>query len=155
MVRRGRRFESVRGLCKGPAKRGFLLIHDLQRVQVARSWKGFGKTGQACESERQPCPCYWDELAPLTASANASSVWGALTRFRPREASCGRRVVRPVDLPRSWFLIWSFCYLLVRCLLQLVLVALARRTSRSSRSSFFGTSLPCSVVRRAGPIDHD
>jgi hypothetical protein len=28
-----------------------------------------------------------------------AALWGALTRFRPREASCGRRVVRPVDLP--------------------------------------------------------
>jgi hypothetical protein len=35
MVRRGRRFESARGLCKGPANRRFLFheyLHDLQRA---------------------------------------------------------------------------------------------------------------------------
>lgn len=63
------------------------------------------------------------ERLPVDVVQDAGSLWGALTRFRPQEASCGRRVVRPpLTFPRSWFLIWSLCYLLVRCLLQLVLL---------------------------------
>src|SRR5712691_133319 len=43
----------------------------------------------------------------------------------------GRRVVGPVPLiPRSWFLFWSFSYLVCRCLFQLVLL---RRRSEAFR----------------------
>jgi putative transposase len=47
-------------------------------------------------------------------------LWGALTPFGVSELggaveSCA---CYPVD-PRSWFLFWSFCYLVLRCVLQL------------------------------------
>src|SRR2546423_15305283 len=38
MVRRGRRFESVRGLCKRPARRGFLLRIDADSQDVGQVW---------------------------------------------------------------------------------------------------------------------
>jgi hypothetical protein len=40
MVKRGRRFESVRGLCIRPQARPFLLI-DLREVQLALLWSPF------------------------------------------------------------------------------------------------------------------
>jgi putative transposase len=48
-------------------------------------------------------------------------VWGALTRFAVWCVRVGRKVVHPSRwLPRRWFLFWSLCYFLVRCVLQLV-----------------------------------
>ena len=41
MVRRGRRFESVRGLCKSPARRGFWVQPDLQGRQCAVGMEPF------------------------------------------------------------------------------------------------------------------
>jgi putative transposase len=48
-------------------------------------------------------------------------VWGALTRFRFWRRACRPESRAPVPLvARSWFLLWSLCYLVVRCVLQLV-----------------------------------
>src|SRR5882672_673203 len=70
-----------------------------------------------------------DELAPQQPRRPrgeidlASCLWGALTRFRSGEACADRRVVRPSPCnPRSWFLFWSLCCLVVRGVLQLVLL---------------------------------
>src|SRR5437763_11906856 len=41
MVRRGRRFESVRGLCKSPAKRGFFVLLRLHCPQRAAGVEPF------------------------------------------------------------------------------------------------------------------
>jgi len=50
-------------------------------------------------------------------------------------------------------LIWSFCYLLVRCLLQLVL--LRPRSQDFKELEIVVLRHELAVVRRAGPIDHD
>jgi hypothetical protein len=41
----GRRFESVRGLCKGPARRGLLYSGRPALPALARVWKAFWKNG--------------------------------------------------------------------------------------------------------------
>jgi hypothetical protein len=57
-----------------------------------------------------------DESAEAVAALDV--VWGAFTRFRVWDTRVGRRVVRPSPLiSRSWFLLWSVCYLVFRCVL--------------------------------------
>jgi hypothetical protein len=57
----------------------------------------------------------------LGLGGQIEALWGALTRFRVWDTGVGHRVVRPSHCSRgSWFLFWSLCYLVFRCVLQLV-----------------------------------
>ena len=59
--------------------------------------------------------------SPSASDEGGKNVWGAFTRFRVCDRRVGRRVVRPSPLiSRSWFLFWSLCYLVFRCVFQLV-----------------------------------
>jgi hypothetical protein len=113
MVRRGRRFESVRGLCKGPAKQGFFFRTERRVSGHGRPWKALWKIQS---SEPFPTPALggsvpsrielWSARFAQVASGRERPGPGTGKELRCKESVCEasrRSRVERLFAPRNAF----------------------------------------------------